>query len=101
MLIPKSSKTRATNVRVPGLGCPQPPTHHIPRMDNPCEGSEFLNKLDLAYFVSTSQLFDAFQADNRDMPAVVTDHDIDLAARVWETEKHNKQDQNAAAPAPA
>tara|TARA_Y100000748_G_scaffold236944_1_gene200975 strand:- start:928 stop:1146 length:219 start_codon:yes stop_codon:yes gene_type:complete len=65
-------------------------------MDNPCEGSEFLNKdkskfdLDiLAYFVSTSQLFDAFQADNRDMPAVVTDHDIDLAARVWETEKDN------------
>ena len=64
-------------------------TSHI-RMDNSCEKSEFLNKdkskfdLDiLAYFVSTSQLFDAFQADNRDMPAVVTDHDIDLAARVW------------------
>ena len=64
-------------------------------MDNSCEKSEFLNKdksnfLDiLSYFVSTSQLFDAFQADNRDMPAVVTDHDIDLAARVWETEKDN------------
>ena len=42
-------------------------------MDNSCEKSEFLNKdkskfdLDiLAYFVSTSQLFNAFQADNRD-----------------------------------
>ena len=90
MLIPKSSKTRAFNVRVPRLGSSQPPTHHHIQMDNSCEKSEFLNKdkskfdLDiLAYFVSTSQLFDAFQADNRDMPAVVTDHDIDLAARNW------------------
>ncbi len=69
-------------------------------MDSLCEENEFLNKdkfkvdLDiLAYFVSTSQLFDAFQADDRDMPAVVTDHDIDLAARVWEKETEKESSE--------